>query len=113
MANNTAFDADFSAYLDKFGLSSSAPPHDSSLSLYFLDTRTQELVYESGHAHQGVSEQVEIATSGLIKGASTTSANMDLSSTEEGFEIVYFPSAQLLCLGFIGAPKTEFCTCAT
>eukprot|EP00957_Ditylum_brightwellii_P031692 2403578-Ditylum_brightwellii.AAC.1 len=48
--------------------------------------------------------------------ASITKSNVtkiDLRMTQEGADIVYFPSDNFLCLGYIRSSHPKFCTCAT
>eukprot|EP00957_Ditylum_brightwellii_P070727 5375571-Ditylum_brightwellii.AAC.1 len=36
---------------------------------------------------------------------------MDLNCTHNGVDIVYLPTSNFLCLGYIGTVQTKFCTC--
>eukprot|EP00957_Ditylum_brightwellii_P030301 2295065-Ditylum_brightwellii.AAC.1 len=38
---------------------------------------------------------------------------VDLSHTHNGVDIIYFPTSNFLCLGYIVAAQSKFCTCLT
>eukprot|EP00957_Ditylum_brightwellii_P155959 11871062-Ditylum_brightwellii.AAC.1 len=85
---------DFDVLLAALGPKPSAPPHESSSSDGFLNGKS------GGGPSTTFSDTRDME-------------EVDLSHAHNGVDIIYFPSSNFLCLGYIGAAQTKFCTCLT
>eukprot|EP00957_Ditylum_brightwellii_P059878 4545868-Ditylum_brightwellii.AAC.1 len=119
-------DTDYADLLSGLGPPApSAPPRKSqSLSplLSFLDARTQLSFTEPGDGEVGggIYNQVDVATAPSFTWSTTDITTLapqtgmpNLNEMLDGKDIIYFPSEQLLCLGFDGSAQTKFCTQTT